>query len=164
MGASQHLLLIHCSFAKNSHVLPLIRMNGVFCQILLTHREKAFQKLFSFFCRCKVVQFLIYFTALVSIYTLVLMSLDRYLAVVYPIESMTLRTEANCKIAILATWVICALAGTPLIFSHGERYGGCGFLDNETLPYLPLEWEIRWSDDAFYVSTTKILMPRTFLP
>ena len=37
---------------------------------------------------------------MVSIYTLVLMSLDRFLAVVYAVESMTWRTEANCKVAI----------------------------------------------------------------
>ena len=55
-------------------------------------------------CRCKLVQYLIIATAYVSIYTLVFMSLDRFLAVVYPIESMTLRTESNCRKAIIATW------------------------------------------------------------
>jgi allatostatin receptor len=44
-----------------------------------------------------MVQFLIFATAYVSIYTLVFMSLDRFLAVVYPIESMTLRNENNCR-------------------------------------------------------------------
>jgi len=51
------------------------------------------------------VQFLINGTAFASIYTLVFMSLDRFLAVVYPIESMTWRTEANCRKAVAATWV-----------------------------------------------------------
>jgi len=106
---------------------------------------------------CKVVQFLIYFTALVSIYTLVLMSLDRYLAVVYPIESITLRTEANCKIAISATWIICAVAGSPLIFANGvdvSEVGSksfCVFLDNQTLPFIPQEWDLRWRQDAFNI-------------
>ena len=50
------------------------------------------------------MQYLIIATAYVSIYTLVFMSLDRFLAVVYPIESMTLRTESNCRKAIIATW------------------------------------------------------------
>ena len=50
------------------------------------------------------MQYLIIATAYVSIYTLVFMSLDRFLAVVYPIESMTLRTEANCRKAIIASW------------------------------------------------------------
>ena len=55
---------------------------------------------FPYFFRCRFVQFLIYALAMVSIYTLVLMSLDRFLAVVYAVESMTWRTEANCKVAI----------------------------------------------------------------
>ena len=50
------------------------------------------------------MQYLIIAMAYVSIYTLVFMSLDRFLAVVYPIESMTLRTESNCRKAIIATW------------------------------------------------------------
>ena len=117
-----------------------------------------------FYFRCKVVQFLIYFTALVSIYTLVLMSLDRYLAVVYPIESITLRTEANCKIAISATWIICAVAGSPLIFANGvdvSEVGSksfCVFLDNQTLPFIPQEWDLRWRQDAFNVSTVLLLL------
>ena len=113
-----------------------------------------------------MVQFLIYFTALVSIYTLVLMSLDRYLAVVYPIESITLRTEANCKIAISATWIICAVAGSPLIFANGyvmegESKSYCVFLDNQTLPFIPQEWDLRWRQGAFNVSI--IFISRIFL-
>lgn len=38
---------------------------------------------------CQIVQYLIVVTAYASVYTLVLMSLDRYLAVVHPIASMS---------------------------------------------------------------------------
>ena len=38
---------------------------------------------------CKIVQYLIVVTAYASVYTLVLMSLDRFLAVVHPITSMS---------------------------------------------------------------------------
>ena len=92
------------------------------------------------------------------------MSLDRYLAVVYPIESITLRTEANCKIAISATWIICAVAGSPLIFANGvdvSEVGSksfCVFLDNQTLPFIPQEWDLRWRQDAFNVSTVLLLL------
>jgi len=44
-------------------------------------------------------------TAYASVYTLVLMSLDRYLAVVHPISSMSIRTEANTLTAIAVIWV-----------------------------------------------------------
>ncbi len=54
---------------------------------------------------CKIVQYLVIVTAYASVYTLVLMSLDRYLAVVHPITSMSIRTEANTYWAIAVTWV-----------------------------------------------------------
>jgi hypothetical protein len=38
---------------------------------------------------CKIVQYLIVVTAYASVYTLVLMSLDRFMAVVHPIASMS---------------------------------------------------------------------------
>lgn len=41
------------------------------------------------------VQYMIVVTCHASVYTLVLMSLDRFLAVVHPIRSMSLRTERN---------------------------------------------------------------------
>lgn len=44
---------------------------------------------------CKFVQYMIVVTCHASVYTLVLMSLDRFLAVVHPITSMSIRTEKN---------------------------------------------------------------------
>jgi allatostatin receptor len=41
---------------------------------------------------CKIVQYLIVVTAYASVYTLVLMSLDRFMAVVHPIASMSVST------------------------------------------------------------------------
>lgn len=43
---------------------------------------------------CQTVQYLIYFTSYVSIYTLILMSIDRFIAVVYPVRNTN--TE-KCK-------------------------------------------------------------------
>ncbi len=64
---------------------------------------------------CKIVQYLVIVTAYASVYTLVLMSLDRYLAVVHPITSMSIRTEANTYWAIAVTWVFLHLS---LIGNH----------------------------------------------
>lgn len=44
------------------------------------------------------VQYMIVVTAHASAYTLVLMSLDRFLAVVHPITSMSIRTERNASL------------------------------------------------------------------
>lgn len=68
---------------------------------------------------CKMVQYLIIVTALASIYTLVLMSLDRFLAVVYPISSRSLRNEGNALKAITILWLLILSSAIPVIFAHG---------------------------------------------
>ncbi|CAD1479261.1 unnamed protein product, partial [Heterotrigona itama] len=69
---------------------------------------------------CKMVQYLIIVTAYASVYTLVLMSLDRYLAVVHPISSMSWRTENHAIIAICIAWALIFAISTPAFFVHGE--------------------------------------------
>uniref|UniRef100_A0A182SX43 G-protein coupled receptors family 1 profile domain-containing protein n=1 Tax=Anopheles maculatus TaxID=74869 RepID=A0A182SX43_9DIPT len=88
---------------------------------------------------CKFVQYMIVVTAHASAYTLVLMSLDRFLAVVHPITSMSIRTERNASIAICLTWFVILTTAIPVAISHGvlfyPRQGGyytaCLFLHNE---------------------------------
>ena len=68
---------------------------------------------------CRIYQYVIQVTAYVSIYTLVLMSFDRYLAVVHPISSMTLRTERNTVVVIVLCWIVILFCNIPLIFQYG---------------------------------------------
>ncbi|XP_050316801.1 allatostatin-A receptor [Bactrocera neohumeralis] len=68
---------------------------------------------------CRAVQYLIVVTAFASIYTLVLMSVDRFLAVVHPIRSRQLRTEKVTKIAIVTMWVIILSISFPVPLVHG---------------------------------------------
>ena len=117
-----------------------------------------------FIFRCKMWQFTTLATALVSIYTLVLMSLDRFLAVVFPIESMTWRTEPKCTLAIAFTWITTGVFCIPIIFSHrvitrvheGKTYLYCNFDDNATIAFLPESWDMRWNELAYRVSTIKL--------
>lgn len=69
---------------------------------------------------CRIVQYLIVVTAHASIYTLVLMSLDRYLAVVHPIASMVIRTETHTLRAISVLWCIILTTAIPVLYIHGE--------------------------------------------
>lgn len=46
------------------------------------------------------VQYMIVVTCHASVYTLVLMSLDRFLAVVHPISSISFRTEYNALLLV----------------------------------------------------------------
>ncbi len=68
---------------------------------------------------CRTYQYVVQVTAYVSIYTLVLMSLDRYLAVVHPISSMTLRTERNTVVVIVLCWIVILLGNIPVMLQHG---------------------------------------------
>lgn len=67
---------------------------------------------------CKVVQYLMYVCAYASVYTLVVMSLDRYMAVVHPISSMSYRTQKNTVWILLALWGIVLLGHVPLLLHH----------------------------------------------
>jgi len=72
---------------------------------------------------CKIYQYIINVTAYASVYTLVLMSLDRYLAVVHPILSMPLRTEKNARRGVLVTWTVICLLNSYIPFEYGvEEY------------------------------------------
>ena len=55
------------------------------------------------------------------------MSLDRYLAVVHPITSMTIRTEQNAYIVIGISWLLICSLNIPVYLDHGvfvfQRYG-----------------------------------------
>lgn len=74
-----------------------------------------------------------------SVYTLVWMSLDRFLAVVHPISSISIRTQRNALLwvfitfinflmlfftlffsAILVTWLIVITTAFPVFLTHGE--------------------------------------------
>ncbi|KAF0300431.1 Allatostatin-A receptor [Amphibalanus amphitrite] len=87
---------------------------------------------------CKIVQYVVFVTAYASVFTLVLMSMDRFLAVVLPIASMGIRTERNAGLAILCTWSVILVACVPIMLSHGEvqHYDNstavsCMFLDSQ---------------------------------
>ncbi|XP_070496167.1 allatostatin-A receptor-like [Chironomus tepperi] len=66
---------------------------------------------------CKTVQYLIICTAYISIYTLVLMSLDRYLAVCFPVNRI--RSERNTILSIILIWGIVLAACIPVFNAHG---------------------------------------------
>lgn len=74
---------------------------------------------------CRTVQYLIVVTAFASIYTLVLMSVDRFLAVVHPIRSRMLRTEYFTKIAIFTLWAVVLTVSMPVTFAHDVVVSMC---------------------------------------
>ncbi|KAK8734046.1 hypothetical protein OTU49_017452 [Cherax quadricarinatus] len=88
---------------------------------------------------CKAVQYLTYVTAYASVYTLLLLSFDRFLAVVHPIAAITIRTQRNALYSIALSWILILTSCIPLYLCHGikkqkfegEVYIHCAFLDKE---------------------------------
>lgn len=89
---------------------------------------------------CKVVQYLINVTVYTSIYTLVLMSIDRFLAVRYP--TSRIRNERNTLLAIAILWIAVLTVNLPVFHAYGlivyndgynEEISVCTFIDNEFL-------------------------------
>lgn len=67
---------------------------------------------------CRVVQYIIHVTCYGSVLTLVYLSLDRYLAVVYPVRSISWRTVCNACFLIFVTWIIVLAACSPILFVY----------------------------------------------
>ncbi|GFN79896.1 G-protein coupled receptor [Plakobranchus ocellatus] len=67
---------------------------------------------------CKMAQYAMHVCAYASVYTLVLMALDRYVAVVHAIRSMTWRSERNTWIAVFITWLICLVGNSPILVQY----------------------------------------------
>ena len=106
---------------------------------------------------CKIFQTTTYYTALVSVYTLVLISIERFLAILHPIRSITWRTNSNSLIAIISTWTVLLVFCTPIIFSHSEKrtpsnLSYCDFSHNETIEILPESLGWRWNVLRFKIS------------
>ncbi|NWI92465.1 GALR2 protein, partial [Pitta sordida] len=64
---------------------------------------------------CKVVHFVIYLTMYASSFTLAAVSIDRYLAIRYPLKSRDLRTSQNAGVAIVAIWSLSLLFAGPYL-------------------------------------------------
>lgn len=67
---------------------------------------------------CKAFQYTVHATAYASVYTLVMMSFDRYLAVVHPVRSIAVRTARNASLAAALSWVLILTANYPVIIEH----------------------------------------------
>ncbi|XP_020509679.1 galanin receptor 2a [Labrus bergylta] len=74
---------------------------------------------------CKVVHFIIYLTMYASIFTLTAVSVDRYLAICYPLRSRQMRTPKNAIASIVLLWLLALLFSAPYLsyFTQMELAG-----------------------------------------
>eukprot|EP00075_Anas_platyrhynchos_P016934 XP_027306187.1 galanin receptor type 3 isoform X3 [Anas platyrhynchos] len=102
--------------------------NGLVLAVLLRNGQATIYTLdgwlFGAFA-CKAVHFLIYLTMYASSFTLAAVSIDRYLAIRYPLKSRDLRTTRNAGVAIVVIWSLSLLfAGPYLSYYQIVHYHG----------------------------------------
>ncbi|XP_026171725.1 galanin receptor type 2 [Mastacembelus armatus] len=69
---------------------------------------------------CKVVHFVIFLTMYASIFTLTAVSLDRYLAICYPLRSREMRTPKNALTSICLVWALALIFSGPYLSYYAQ--------------------------------------------
>ncbi|XP_018921688.1 nociceptin receptor [Cyprinus carpio] len=64
---------------------------------------------------CKAVVAIDYYNMFTSVFTLTIMSVDRYIAVCHPVRSLTVRTPLRAKLINVAVWVLASAVGLPVM-------------------------------------------------
>lgn len=104
MRNTTNALILHLAIANLSFVLMCIPHT---IYIYVAHSYD-FPRLL-----CKIANTLMYLSAYVSIYILVLMSIDRFLGVVFPVKSTRYRTERNVHLAVVVVWLLGIIFASP---------------------------------------------------
>ena len=68
---------------------------------------------------CKLMHYLLNVTVYVTIYTLVLISVIRYMTIIYNTQTLRFRTKRNIVMMCLIIWVIMLIGNIPIILSYG---------------------------------------------
>ncbi|XP_060906860.1 opioid receptor, delta 1b [Labrus mixtus] len=63
---------------------------------------------------CKVVIAIDYYNMFTSIFTLTMMSVDRYIAVCHPVRALDFRTPAKAKLINVCIWIVSSAVGVPV--------------------------------------------------
>uniref|UniRef100_G1RFL5 G-protein coupled receptors family 1 profile domain-containing protein n=1 Tax=Nomascus leucogenys TaxID=61853 RepID=G1RFL5_NOMLE len=64
---------------------------------------------------CKAVLSIDYYNMFTSIFTLTMMSVDRYIAVCHPVKALDFRTPAKAKLINICIWVLASSVGVPIM-------------------------------------------------
>ncbi|XP_076874540.1 delta-type opioid receptor [Brachyhypopomus gauderio] len=64
---------------------------------------------------CKAVVAIDYYNMFTSVFTLTVMSVDRYIAVCHPVRSLAVRTPRRAKLVNVAVWALASAIGVPVM-------------------------------------------------
>lgn len=70
---------------------------------------------------CKIVISIDYYNMFTSIFTLTMMSVDRYIAVCHPVKALDFRTPMKAKIINICIWLLSSSVGISAIVLGGTK-------------------------------------------
>lgn len=114
MRNTTNALILHLAIANLSFVLMCIP-HTIYVYVVHSYN---FPRLL-----CKLANTLMYLSAYVSIYILVLMSIDRFIGVVYAVKSTRYRTERNVHLAVVFVWLIGIIFSSPNMYVLFDAFG-----------------------------------------
>jgi allatostatin receptor len=68
---------------------------------------------------CKLMHYLLNVTAYVTVYTLVLIAVNRFMAILYNTQTVRFRTKRSTILMIICTWVVMLAVNSPLLLKYG---------------------------------------------
>lgn len=82
-------------------------------------------------CRFYVSQYIFWVCTLTSIYGLVTVNLERFVAIVYPLKYKVVFTRRNTYVMMASCWIAAALEQSYSLFQYGEdKEVGCKFVES----------------------------------
>ena len=112
MRTVTNLLLLNLAFADLSFV--------TICPPFTAYQFATYQWPFGNIA-CKLMHYLLNVTAYVTVYTLVLISVIRYMTIVHNARTMRFRTRTNIVLMIIAIWVCMCAVNIPILLSYGVQ-------------------------------------------
>ncbi|XP_061418595.1 delta-type opioid receptor-like [Lethenteron reissneri] len=78
---------------------------------------------------CKVVMSIDYYNMFTSIFTLTMMSVDRYIAVCHPVKALDFRTPTKAKLINVAIWLLSSIIGVPIMIMGTIKPDQFGYME-----------------------------------
>ncbi|TRY89728.1 hypothetical protein DNTS_027607 [Danionella cerebrum] len=90
---------------------------------------------------CKTVVAIDYYNMFTSVFTLTVMSVDRYIAVCHPVRSLTVRTPFRARLINMAVWLLASAVGLPAMIMGQVEEDAHGAECMVSLPKPREYWE-----------------------
>ncbi|KAK1784745.1 hypothetical protein P4O66_003416 [Electrophorus voltai] len=88
---------------------------------------------------CKLVIAIDYYNMFTSIFTLTMMSVDRYVAVCHPVRALEFRTPVKAKVINVCIWILSSAVGVPIMIMAVTKVTNQGKIDC-TLKFPDPDW------------------------